>query len=338
MDRTPEFVRFSSGGSSGSRNPQRQKQISHPWVAESLQIRSAIVSKVGSQTGDHSSAFAKLKQQIEKLAAEGPQYNQEKPPQLSNTNAGSGPVQDLPDADAKAKRLAVALPGDFIENVLLVLRQLTRESEESYVKKEQKRLQRQIERQDFFQRPADLQFQKVVNEVAQPANADIFKVNVIDKVLGVGASKTAILNISTSPSKSKSGGSKGNNPLFSSSPSSQGNEIHHQVQDDQAETRALASEAQTFLQMVEQERERTTDVSRRLASIQNTMSLMMQHVEQQDLQMDAIIDTGQQATAHIEQASKEFEKAKERSSGYQFYLMCWFLSAAFILLAMDAII
>eukprot|EP00392_Amoebophrya_sp_AT5.2_P013676 g13805.t1 len=99
---------------------------------------------------------------------------------------------------------------------------------------------------------------------------------------------------------------------------------------------ALEAEAQSFMQLFERERERTSDVSRKLQSIQNTVTMMMQHVDQQDVQLDQIIDHGVQATANVEVAKTEFVKARERTNAYQFYLMCWFLVAAFILLAMDA--
>ncbi|CAD7928560.1 unnamed protein product [Amoebophrya sp. A120] len=317
MDRSREYCRIAgiaanrSGTSKSSSAPAK-----HPWIARTLQVR----RKLG--TADSVAAVGSLKQQIDEL-----DHARELVVGLCNPSKITTGAS--PSSSSTAGALyhgEKKLPPDLVDNVLAVLRQLAREHEQKHTRQEHRRLQRQMEKQDFFQKPAELQATKVVHTSAlSPSNAGGTNSSRGKNNLSEGAM------ISPRSAWLHRGSSGASAAIPFADIQSSGNDASGAQQN-------LDQEAQSFLQLVERERERTTDVSRKLQAIQSTVTLMMQHVDQQDVQLDQIMDHGVQATANVEAASAEFLKAKDRSSAYQFYLMCWFVLAAFVLLALDAIV
>lgn len=77
------------------------------------------------------------------------------------------------------------------------------------------------------------------------------------------------------------------------------------------------------------------ETAKKVEEINSVMTIFSNQVYQHQEKAEHIHHLADTSIGHVEQAEKHLIKAKERSEGYKFYVVLWFIIAAHILLFLD---
>ena len=103
-------------------------------------------------------------------------------------------------------------------------------------------------------------------------------------------------------------------------------------EDLSAEDAALEVENRALALMYTSQTDRIDKLAQNLQVINDMLTRIAGIVADQQELTQAITQRAEQSSENLEGATQHLNKAKERSLGYQFLLVCWFISASFVLL------
>jgi t-SNARE complex subunit (syntaxin) len=78
-------------------------------------------------------------------------------------------------------------------------------------------------------------------------------------------------------------------------------------------------------------------LQRRLAETSGVLDILTAKVAEQHELSQSILATAEDSTAAVEAAAAQLKKASNNQSGFRFYVTCWFISSACLLLILDVI-